>query len=124
MNLSASTASVALSRDGDNKPGADRHSNLIGGAEKTLCFSPLSTRLSHNMLGSQILQKRIIDDQKRVVSYGSCAPVWGAAGEFLVSPIFPISQCFRASLPPFPAQDFVASGTGFQRVGTLKKTGS
>ncbi len=45
-------------------------------------LSPLSTYVTHKMLGSQKLRKRILDDANRVAFYVPCALVEGATGEF------------------------------------------
>ncbi|CDX14469.1 hypothetical protein MPL3356_160005 [Mesorhizobium plurifarium] len=52
-------------------------------------MSPLSTCVTHKMLGSQKLQKRILDGSERVAFYGPCAPVAGVTGEFRGRSFFP-----------------------------------
>src|SRR5882724_7295547 len=52
-------------------------------------LSPLSTYVTHKMLGSQKLRKRILDDAKRVAFYRSCAPVESATGKFRARSFFP-----------------------------------
>ena len=52
-------------------------------------LSPLSTYVTHKMLGSQKLRKRILDDAIRVAFYVPCALVEGATGEFRARSFFP-----------------------------------
>ena len=52
-------------------------------------LSPLSTYVTHKMLGSQKLRKRILDDANRVAFYGRCALVEGTTGEFRARSFFP-----------------------------------
>src|SRR5580765_6133040 len=52
-------------------------------------LSPLSTYVTHKMLGSQKLRKRILDDANRVAFYVPCALVEGATGEFRARSFFP-----------------------------------
>ena len=82
-------------------------------------FSPLSTLVTHKILGSQFLQKRILDARKRVAFYWSCAPVESVAGEVL-GPVFFQILC---EVPAFrPGCEAGGSG-GFSRADWGSKSG-
>ena len=62
-------------------------------------LSPLSTYVTHKMLGSQKLRKRILDDANRVAFYGPCALVEGATGGSEPG-LFPGFCAFWPRFPP------------------------
>src|SRR5690606_19404119 len=52
--------------------------------ENPPALSPLSTWPAHNMMGSQKLHDRALDDGSRVTFYMPCAPVAGEGKSFVV----------------------------------------